>query len=131
MFALPSSMTRRVGALLVFSALGVSACSSIPPPEGAISQAELAVQEAGSSRAPELAATELNQARSKLDAAQRAMDAERFLEARRLAEKALVDAQLAEVKAEAEADMRTAQELRKSIEALQQEAGRQSPAARP
>lgn len=131
MYALSSSAPRRAGALLVFSALGLGACSSMPPPEGAMSQAELAVQEAGSSRAPELAATELNQARTKLDAAKRAMDAERYLEARRLAEKALVDAQLAEARAEAEADKRTAQELRKSIEALQQEAGRQSPAARP
>ncbi len=131
METLSCSMPRWASALLVCSALGLGACSSVSPPQGVLSQAELAVSEAGSSRAPQLAPTELNQARTRLDAAKRAMEAERYLEARRQAEKALVDAQFAEAKSEAEADKRVVQELQKSIDALQQEAERKSSATRP
>jgi len=45
-----------------------------------------------------------------------------YTQARRLAERALVNAQLAETKAEAEQTRRAAAELRASIEALRREA---------
>jgi len=46
-----------------------------------------------------------------------------YTQARRWAERALVNAQLAETKAEAEQTRRAAAELRQSIEALRREAG--------
>lgn len=117
---------RRIGAILALAWLGTSACSSVSPPTGVVSQAELAVRQAGQSEAAQYAPTELSRAREKLDSAKRAMDAERYVEARRLAEQALADAQLAEVRAEAEQQRRAASELRKSIETLREEATRAS-----
>jgi Domain of unknown function (DUF4398) len=101
-------------------------CSSARPPTATVAQAELAVKEAGQSKAPEYAAGELNIAREKFDRAKRAMDKEDYEEARRLAEEALVDAQLAETKADAESTRNAAQELRKTLDSLRGEAERQS-----
>lgn len=117
---------RRFGVICVFAWLGTSACSSTNPPTGAVSQAELAVRQAGQSKASQYAPTELSNARDKLDRAKRAMDAERYVEARRLAEQALADAQLAEARAEAEQQRRAASEMRRSIETLREEATRAS-----
>lgn len=125
-----SALPQWVGVLLACGIIAVSyGCSSTPPPRESIGQAELAVTEAGQGKAPQYAAPELSKARLKLDEAKRAMDAERYIEARRLAEQALVDAQLAEAKAQAEQQRQTLQELRKSIEALKEEAG-QAPGSR-
>lgn len=120
-----SALRQWAGVLLACGIIGISGgCASTPPPRETIGQAELAVTEAGQGKAPQYAAPELSKARSKLDEAKRAMDAERYIEARRLAEQALVDAQLAAAKAQAEEQRQTLQELRKSIEALQEEAVR-------
>ena len=111
---------------LVCGVLAVGGCSAGRPPTATVAQAELAVQEAGQSKAPEYAAGELNIAREKFDRAKRAMDKEKYEDARRLAEEALVDAQLAETKADAESTRNAAQELRKTIDSLRGEAERQS-----
>jgi len=87
-----------------------------------VSQAELAVQQASKSKAPEYASLELHTAREQLAGAQEAMHKKEYSEARRWAERALVNAQLAETKAEAEQSRRAAAELRQSIEALRREA---------
>ncbi len=117
-------LRKPVGIPLVCGALGLGGCSTAQPPTAIVSQAELAVQQAGQSKAPEYASRELSMARQKFDSAKRAMDAERYEEARRLAEQALVDAQLAEMRAEAESVKQAAQELRKAIESLRAEADR-------
>ena len=84
--------------LLLCGAMGLSSCAGKPPAAtvSQVSQAELAVQEA--------------------------MHKKDYTQARRLAERALVNAQLAETKAEAEQARRAAAELRQSIEALRREA---------
>ncbi|MGE0824591.1 MAG: DUF4398 domain-containing protein [Candidatus Binatia bacterium] len=115
---------KTAGVTLICGAFGFVGCSSARPPTARLSQAELAVQQAGQSKAPQYASAELSLARQKFDSAQRAMDAERYEEARRLAEQALVDAQVAETKAEAESAKQAAQELRKAIESLRAEAER-------
>jgi len=99
---------------------GNSGCSSTPPTE-VMSQAELAVSEASQGKAPQYAAADLNIARDRLVEAKRAVDSGRYTDARRFAEQALVDAQLAEAKAQAEQQRRTLEELRKSLEALKEE----------
>jgi hypothetical protein len=84
------------------------------------------VQQADKSKASAYAPRELGLAREKFDRAKRAMDVEHYEEARRFAEQALVDAQLAETKAEADSAEQTARELRKAIESLRDEAQRAS-----
>jgi hypothetical protein len=87
-----------------------------------MSQAELAVQQASKSKAPDYASLELYTAREQFAGAQEALHQKEYTQARRWAERALVNAQLAETKAEAEQTRRAAAELRQSIEALRREA---------
>jgi hypothetical protein len=54
------------------------------------------------------------------------MEKEEYTRARRLAEEALVDAQLAEAKADSEEARRAANDLRQSLETLRREAQRSS-----
>ncbi|WP_168220384.1 DUF4398 domain-containing protein [Azospirillum thermophilum] len=85
----------RAGAVLTVS-LGLAACAGdVPPPTaelGAASQAVLAAEQAG---APRFAPVELQSARDKLAAADTAMREDKRTEARRLAEQARADAELA------------------------------------
>lgn len=111
--------------LLLCAAVGLSGCAS-KAPTATLSQAELAVQQADKSKAPEYASLELHTAREQLAAAQQAMQNKEYTQARRLAERALVNAQLAETMAEAGQTQRAAQEIRHSIEALRYEAERQA-----
>jgi chromosome segregation ATPase len=110
--------------LLLCGAMGLSSCAGKPPAAtvSQVSQAELAVQQASKSKAPEYASVELYTAREQLASAQEALRQKEYTQARRWAERALVNAQLAETKAESEQTRRTAAELRQSIEALRREA---------
>ena len=110
--------------LLLCGAVGLSSCAGKPPTAtvSQMSQADLAVQQASKSKAPEYASLELYTAREQFASAQEAMHKKDYTQARRLAERALVNAQLAETKAEAEQARRAAAELRQSIEALRREA---------
>ncbi len=116
-----------IGIPLVCGVMGLSGCSSIEPPTGVLAQAEMALQQASRSKAPEYAPLEIYTAREQLAGAQKALAAEEYTLARRLAERALVRAQLAEAKAEAENSQRNTAELRKSIESLREEIMRRSP----
>jgi chromosome segregation ATPase len=115
--------------LLLCGAMGLSSCAGKPPAAtvSQVSQAELAVQQASQSKAPDYASVELYTAREQLAGAQDALHKKQYTEARRWAERALVNAQLAEAKADAEQTRRAAAELRQSIEALRREV--ESPAA--
>jgi PBP1b-binding outer membrane lipoprotein LpoB len=110
--------------LLLCGVLALSSCAGKPPAAtvSQVSQAELAVQQASKSKAPDYASLELYTAREQFASAQEAMHKKDYTQARRLAERALVNAQLAETKAEAEQARRAAAELRQSIEALRREA---------
>jgi len=110
-----------VAALMV-----ASGCSTVGPPKAEIAAADLAIQDATKSMAPQYAPLELRMARDKLDKAQRAMNNEEYIDARRLAEEALVDAELAEAKASSEDARRAANELQQSLETLRREAERAS-----
>jgi hypothetical protein len=106
--------------------LGLGGCSSGKAPTATLSKAELAVDQANQSEASEYASLELQMAREHLANAKQAMQQENYEQARRLAEKALVNAQLAETKAEAASARQAAEELRKSIESLRREVERAS-----
>lgn len=115
---------RWIAIALISGAVAISGCSSGEPPAQTLAKAELAVNEASRGEAAQRTAPELNLARSKLEQARRAMDDERYQDARRLAEQALVDAQLAEAKAEAADERETLRQMRANIEALKGEADR-------
>ncbi len=110
--------------LLLCGAMGLSSCAGKPPAAtvSQVSQAELAVQQANNSKAPQYASLELHTAREQLAGAQEALQKKEYTQARRWAERALVNAQLAETKAQSEQTRRTAAELQQSIEALRREA---------
>ena len=122
------SLTRWIGGTLMsgLALIGLSACSTVEPPAEKVSQAEFAVREASERRAPQYASLELRRARDKLAEARQAMSRENYVTARRLAEQALVDAQLAQEKAEAEIARQNAEEFQKNIETLRAEIGQQS-----
>jgi hypothetical protein len=110
--------------LLLCGVMGLSSCAGKPPAAtvSQVSQAELAVQQANNSKAPQYASLELHTAREQLAGAQEALQKKEYTQARRWAERALVNAQLAETKAQSEQTRRTAAELQQSIEALRREA---------
>jgi multidrug efflux pump subunit AcrA (membrane-fusion protein) len=115
---------------LIFSAtFPFFGCSILPldwgrpviPTVGAFSKAELSLRTAAEARADELAPMDLQRAKEKLDQARIAMAAGRDTEARRLAEAADVEAELAQAKAEAEITRLAADQLRLRGDALRQE----------
>jgi len=106
--------------------MSVTGCSTVAPPKEQLAAAELAVQQANKSKAPQYSPLELRMAMDKLDEAKRAMNKKEYTVARRLAEEALVDAQVAEAKAASEDARRAASDLRQSLETLRREAERSS-----
>lgn len=101
--------------------LALGACSAHKP-VAEMARAEQAVQHAETtSEAERLAPVELTSAQTKLAAARRAMDDHDYTEARRLAEDALADAQLAESKAESQLAREQAARTRQDIQTLQTE----------
>jgi hypothetical protein len=97
-------------------------CSAQRPPEADLAQAELAVQRAVESTAPQQSPVELNNARNKLQGAREALRNGKDEKARFLADEAEVDARLAETRAQAADERRTADEAKQTIDTLRQEA---------
>lgn len=98
--------------------LSLVGCAGAPPPRGEMAAGALAVSEAQQAQASQYAPAELYIARQKMETAKQAMNDGDYTKARRFAEQALVDAQLAEAKAQAEIQRQNVEELRKSIESL-------------
>lgn len=113
-----------LGGLALLLALAPVACSTPTKPAQEIEKAELAIKTADGSPMPAVASLELQLAREKLDRAKTALADEEYGQARRLAEQAQVDAQLAEAKAESEAARASAAELEQTIDSLRNEAER-------
>ena len=109
-------------------ALGaLAACSSTPPPteQMAVSRTTLTRVSA----APSVTATapvELQRARDKLMAAEKAMGAQDYTAARRHAAEAEVDARVAETRADAERNAASLAQVQDGIRALQEEINRRT-----
>jgi hypothetical protein len=103
--------------------VAVTGCSAREPARADLAQAELAVERAAGSKAPQYAPLELRKSREKVEAARTALDDGDEQEAQFLAEQALVDARLAEAKAESQATQELARQTQRTIEALRTEAG--------
>jgi len=116
-------MHKAIHALLVVPLVfALAACRTPQGPEQAVSEAERAVERATLGEATEHAPLELRLAREKLTEAREKLAEEQYDDARRLAEKAIVDARLAEVKAEAVTARATADDLQRGVETIRQEA---------
>lgn len=101
----------------------VAGCASTPsPPREELAAAELAVSQVKESSAEEYAAEDILRADEKLEAARSAMQREDYIQARRMAEQALVDAQFADVRADAARSGEVLAQSEESIEALEREA---------
>ena len=94
------------------------------PPVEEMTTARAAITQAEAAGAGQLAPVELLAARGKLVKADAAVREEQYDQARRLAEQAAVDAQLAERKARANRARMAAAELERSNAALQREVDR-------
>jgi hypothetical protein len=105
-------------------ALGLllAACATIAPPSEAIATADLAIQKADQAGATQSSPLEMRIARESLqEARSKSNDDDTWTEARRLAEKASVQAQLAEAKAIEARIVRNRDETQKSIDVLREQ----------
>jgi len=107
-------------------ALCVAGCASTPIPNEQIAVAKSSVQRAEQSGAPELAPVEMSTARQELASAEKAAADREALPATQWAEKANVDAQLAEATAQERRAHKAATEFDASTATLRQETQRSS-----
>lgn len=109
--------------MLLISAL-VGCADKVPPPAQQVNMATQAIAQAESAGAFEFAPVELKSARDKLSQAKLAMDKEENNKARRLADEAMIDANLAESKARSAKSQKVVEEIKESIRILRQEMDR-------
>jgi hypothetical protein len=123
---MPSNVHLRGLAALGAAAL-LGGCASVAPPTETIAAADLALRKADQVDAQSHARLETHLAREELERARIALQEGRNEEARRAAEKALVDAQLAEARADSARSRQNEREIREHIEALRTEIQRANP----
>lgn len=101
--------------------LMAGACRSTKPPTDEIARTQAAINQAEQVGARNYAPLELREARKKLDEARKLIEQKQYEKARRLADRAEVDAQLAESKTLSEKAQKAVRELRESIRILKEE----------
>lgn len=104
--------------------LATLSCATVAPPTDTIRAAEKAIDEATQADAQPYARLDLHLARENLTKARALVDEERYVEARRLAERALVEAELAHAKANSANAQRNADEIREHVATLRREIDR-------
>lgn len=114
----------RAFTILAVALVAAAGCSGARRPTAQMAKADLAIHDADKTDAPDLAPLELRHARDKYEQAKRALDDDEYDRARRLAEQAVVDAQLAQAKADSEKAQRSAKQTHDSIDSLRREADR-------
>ena len=107
--------------LIVLLAFIAGACASTKPPTQEITQVESYIQQAEQVGADDYAPLEIREARKKLEKAKAQVSQEQYEDAELTAEKAMVDAELAQIKTLSAKSQRAVQQLRESIKALQEE----------
>ena len=119
----------RLAPLSVALATGLAAlsgCASTPAPTEHLAVAEAAVQRANTTATSESSAIELKVATNKLAAARQAMASKDYELARRLAEQAEVDADVAALRAQSARSRQAAQESKDASRVLSEEINRKS-----
>lgn len=99
----------------------LAGCGSAPVPREQLAVSQASIQAAQTAGAPELAPVELERAKEKYAMAVAAAKERQFVVARKLADEADVDAQVARTKAQAERSRRSADEVRAGLKTLQQQ----------
>lgn len=120
-------MSQLRSALVLALAFGCAlalGCASIPEPTAELSAADLALRRAEQADAAHGAPLEARKARDQYEAAKQAVADGDNLAARRQAENATVEAQLAEAKARAARAEQAATDARANLDALKHEANR-------
>ncbi len=105
-------------------AIALSACATLPPPTEDLAAARAAIESADVAGAATSASLELTQAREKLSAAQLAARDKDSVRARRLAQEAQVDAQVAQAKATTARSREGLAQAQASLRALRDETAR-------
>lgn len=105
----------------------LAACATVPPPNEQMAVARAAVADAESSGAANYAAIDLRNAHDRLDAANAALGAREYDKARRLADEAEADANLAATRARSAKAERAVVEVRESLRVLREELARNTP----
>ena len=119
----------RSAALLVLASTAaslLSACASTPMPKEQMAVAEASVKHASTTSTSDNAAGPLQIAVSKLDAARAAVAAKNYAQAKKLAEQADVDAQVAELHAQSVRSGKAAQESQDAERVLREELNRKT-----
>lgn len=122
-YTFKSTGMHRLG-ITAICALFIAACAGIPAPTEQMAVSKAAVNEASSAGGNEFAPVQLKSAMDKMEEAEKAMTAEDYVLARRLAEQAQVDARLAEAVARATKAQKAAGALQESNQILRQEINR-------
>ncbi|MDT4328477.1 DUF4398 domain-containing protein [Methylomonas sp. MS20] len=104
----------------------IAGCASVAPPTEQLAVSKAALNSATSAGGNEYAPISLRSAVLKMDAAERAMTQQEYLQARQLAEQAQVDAQLAAATARAAKAQKAASELGESNRVLREEIDRKA-----
>ncbi len=110
----------------VAAAIYVTGCASIPAPTEQMAVSKMAVTNASSAGGNEFAPLQLKSAMEKMDAAEQAMNQEKYVLARRLAEQAQVDAQLAAATARSAKAQKAVEVLQEGNSVLRQELNRKA-----
>jgi SMC interacting uncharacterized protein involved in chromosome segregation len=101
--------------------LMMGACASTKPPTQQLTQLETSIKQAEQVGAENYAPLELREARKKLEKAREMVSQEKYEEAELVAEKAMVDAELAQIKTLSSKSQQAVDQLRESIRVLQEE----------
>ena len=120
------TILNRIVCLATISA-GLACCATNPVPMEKIAVAKSSVQRAEQAGAPESAPVEMAAARDELARAVKAAEDRDQLTATRFAERANVDAQLAEATAQGQRSLKAATEFDASLQTLRQESLRSAP----
>jgi Domain of unknown function (DUF4398) len=116
-------MLRRLITAAVVGA-GLAGCASMPPPTEQMAVSRAALDHAQSAGAVQYASAEYDSARRKLDLATLAIRDQDYVRARRLAEQAEIDANLAQARAGAAQSEKSVAEIREAIRVLREELNR-------
>ena len=111
---------------LISTLLVAAGCATIPPPNEQMAVAQAAVQRASTAMTSEVAPAELGIAVAKLASAKSALAAGDTVRARRLADEATVDAQVAELSAQSARAQKAARDSADAARVLSEEINRKS-----
>ena len=111
---------------LAAALLAIGGCASTPIPNEQLAVAEAAVQRASTSSTSANAAAELKIATNKLASARQAVASKDYELARQLAEQAEVDAEVADLRAQAARSRLAAQESEDALRVLREETNRKT-----